>query len=132
MFKHHRVNNIFPFNIGFDSHDKEGDAFLAKHDQTCYEAMYLRKGDSEVEEEMFARNKQYLGDVEDVEVQDKRKVPQGQYDVDHCLHRSRRICNSIYVCFPMSHTANTCNSYIRRRAKEWCYGLSNHKYTNGG
>jgi len=55
-------------------------------------------------------------------------IPQKQCDVDHCLHRAFLICNSIYLCYPMSHTANQCNSIIRRGCGEWCYGIGDQKY----
>ena len=98
---------------------------------SCYEQMYLVTGDSQVEDELLQRSRLGIG-LEDMrEVVDKKKVPQGQCDVDHCFHRSHWICNSIYLCFPMSHTANTCNSIIRRRAKDWLYGVSIQHYTNG-
>ena len=58
-------------------------------------------------------------------------IPQGQCDVDHCLHRYHWSLNSIYHCYPMSHTANICNAYIRRGVHDWCFLFSKHHYTNG-
>ena len=46
----HQANNQISFNSGFDSKDKEGDAFLEKNCMSCYEQMYLVTGDSQVDQ----------------------------------------------------------------------------------
>ena len=143
-FQHHRINNIMALRAGFDSNDPELAEYLEKQGKSCLEAMYLRTGESQVDESMCLRtgDSQVVDELlrrsrldialEDMEeVVSREKVPQGQSDVDHCLHRYHWISNSIYLCFPMSHTANTCNSIIRRRAKDWLYCLTIHEYTNG-
>ena len=139
--QHHRANNIMASRAGLDSNDQELAEYLKTHDKSCLEAMYLTTGDSQVDESMTgdsqvvdellerSRLDVALEDME--EVVSREKVPQGQSDVDHCMHRSHWISNSIYLCFPMSHTANTCNSIIRRRAGDWLYCLTIHEYTNG-
>ena len=127
---HHRANNILASNCGFDTNDEEGNAFLAKKEMRCFEEMYLVTGGSQVAEDLLERSGLDV-DLKDMVEITSEKVPQGQCDVDHGFHRFQWISNSIYLCFPMSHTANTCNSIIRRRASDWCYGLSIHNYTNG-
>ena len=130
-FSHHRANNIMAMRAGLDSNDQELAEYLEKHGMSCLEEMYLVTGDSQVEDELLRRSRLDVA-LEDMEVVVSReKVPQGQCDVDHCMHRSHWISNSIYLCFPMSHTANICNSIIRRRAKDWLYCLTIHEYTNG-
>jgi len=128
---HHRANNIMAMRAGLDSNDQELAEYLEKHDMSCLEEMYLVTGDSQVEDELLRRSRLDVALENMEEVVSREKVPQGQCDVDHCMHRSHWISNSIYLCFPMSHTANTCNSIIRRRAKDWLYCLTIHEYTNG-
>jgi len=139
--QHHRANNIMASRTGFDSNDPELDEYLEAHDMSCLEAMYLRTGESQVDEsmtgdsqvvnELLERSRLDIALEDMEEVVSREKVPQGQCDVDHCMHRSHWISNSIYLCFPMSHTANACNSIVRRRAKDWLYCLTIHEYTNG-
>lgn len=130
-FSHHRANNIMAMRAGLDSNDQELAEYLEKHGMSCLEEMYLVTGDSQVEDELLRRSRLDVALEDMEEVVSREKVPQGQCDVDHCMHRSHWISNSIYLCFPMSHTANICNSIIRRRAKDWLYCLTIHEYTNG-
>jgi len=131
VIQHHRANNIMALRAGLDSNDPELVEYLEKHGMSCLEEMYLVTGDSQVEDELLKRSRLDVALEDMEEVVSREKVPQGQCDVDHCMHRSHWISNSIYLCFPMSHTANTCNSIIRRRAKDWLYCLTIHEYTNG-
>ena len=75
-----------------------------------------------------------LEDVDMPELQPEEadvNIPQGQCDVDHCLHRYHWITNSMYLAFAMSHSSNTKNSYKRRGRRDWCFLLSEEHYTNG-
>jgi hypothetical protein len=133
----HRWNNLWLSNMGVRGQDEEVNAFLKKHNNaSCLEEVLLVTGDTEVDIEQMARERG-LSDAEIAEWKKEREyvdednVPQGQCDIDHCLRRFVMICNSPYLCFPMSHTANTCNSIIRRAAGDWCYGLSIFVYING-
>ena len=133
---HHRWNNILASNLGLDDISQEGLAFLGDH--VTWEAKYLRTANSQVDKEDKERLqaiKTNYGLKENVNYNELPKVedgiPQGQCDVDHCLHRYHWISNSIYHCYSMSHTANTLNVHVRRGEGDWCYLNSDHKYTNG-
>ena len=106
--QHHRANNIMAMRAGLDSNDPELVEFLKTNGKSCLESMYLRTGESQVDESMTgdsqvvdellerSRLDAALEDME--EVVSREKVPQGQSDVDHCMHRSHWIGNSIYLC----------------------------------
>ena len=132
----HQWNNIWLSNMGGRGQCDEVNDFLKKHDNaSCLEEVLLVTGDSEVDIEQMARERGLSPD-EIAEWKKERQylednVPQGQCDVDHCLCRFVMICNSPYLCFPMSHTANQCNSIIRRAVGDWCYGLSIFIYEDG-
>ena len=61
----------------------------------------------------------------------KELETRGTTDADHLVGRLEEIYNSIYTTFPCSHTANRCYSVIRWLVGDWCYGLSEMKYTGG-
>lgn len=132
----HRWNNIWLSNMGALGQCDEVNAFLKKHNASCLEEVLLVTGDAEVDIEQMARDRG-LSDAEVAEWKMEREevdeddIPQGQCDIDHFLCRFVMICNSPYLCFPVSHTANVCNSIIRRAACDWCYGLSNLFYEDG-
>ncbi|KAL7452888.1 hypothetical protein ACHAWC_004598 [Mediolabrus comicus] len=136
LLSQHRWNNIWLSNMGARGQCDEVNAFLDKHDASCLEEVLLVTGDTEVDIEQMARERGLSPDEiaewkKEREYADEDNVPQGQCDVDHFLCRFMMICNSPYLCFPMSHTANTCNSIIRRAVGDWCYGLSIFFYEDG-
>jgi len=52
IIQHHRANNIMAVRAGFDTNDPELAEYLRTHDASCLEAMYLRTGESQVDESM--------------------------------------------------------------------------------
>jgi hypothetical protein len=137
LLPQHQWNNILLSNMGVRGQDEEVNAFLREHNNAlCLEEVLLVTEDTEVDFEQMARERGLSPDEiaewkKEREYVDEDNVPQGQCDVDHCLCRFVMICNSPYLCFPMSHTANTCNSIIRRAVGDWCYGLSIFFYEDG-
>ena len=129
----HRLNNMFTFHIGTHGNDKELNDLLKEKNASCLEALYLPTGESQIDYEVMLDRHGLTQEVVDSwsENVEREKVPQGQCDNDHCCHRNHPICNSHYAALPMSHTANTINSIIRRMSGDWCYGMSIHAYTDG-
>ena len=132
----HRWNWIIFTNSGGDRISKSGRKFMGSC--TTWEEKFLVTGGAQVDDDDRLVNKlredYNLIGVDMPELLSKKVedgIPQGQCDVDHCLHRHHWACNSIYHCYPMSHTANTCNSIIRRGVRDWCFLLSKHRYRNG-
>ena len=126
--------------IGLHEINDEGNAFLTSQgiasDKLYWESLYLKTGDKHMVSrmlELYNLDKSVLppemgGGKDDGE---SIFIPQEQCDVDHCLHRMYLICNSIYLCHPVSHTANQCNSIIRKGCGEWCYGIGYQEYVRG-
>ena len=129
----HRLNNMFTFHIGTHGNDTELNALLKEENVSCLEALYLPTGESQIDYDNMLDRHGLTQEVVDSwsENADREKVPQGQCDNDHCCHRNHPICNSHYAALPMSHTANTINSIIRRMCGDWCYGMSINAYKDG-
>ena len=130
---HHRLNNLISDHIGTRGKDEELNAILKAAKVSCLEALHLATDESQVDyEEMLMKFNLAQEEVDSWEENVVReKVPQGQCDNDHFCHRNHPICNSHYAALPMSHTANTINSIIRRMNGDWCYGMSIHPYKDG-
>jgi hypothetical protein len=136
LLSQHRWNNLWLSNMGARGQCDEVNAFLNKHGASCLEEVLLVTGDTEVDIEQMARERGLSPDEiaewkKEREHVEEDNIPQGQCDIDHFLCRFIMICNSPYLCFPVSHTANICNSIIRRAVGDWCYGLSNLFYEDG-
>lgn len=129
----HQATNVFFYNLTGNRVTGDGLDILKKENQKSWETRHLRSGEQDQHLDMFAELQKATGlKQEDMkEVLEKKKTPQGQCDVDHCLRRSHLICHGVFLCFMMSHTANTNNSITRRWVKDWCFGCGTRKYTNG-
>jgi len=111
MAAYHEVMQQIDDEINPSEIEKEHVYFTKEeYDSFKDEASFLRREASIFIEEMEAR---------------------GTCDTDHLIGRLEEIFNSIYTTFPCSHTSNSCYSVIRWLAGDWCYGLSELKYTGG-
>lgn len=131
----HQANNTLFYNLTGNRVTGDGvDILKTENYKSCREHRHLqREGKQELDLFAAIKGDMDLRQEDMTEVVDKKKggIPQGQCDVDHCLHRSHFICHGVFLCFNMSHTANTCNSITRRWAGDWCFGCGTRKYTNG-
>lgn len=135
----HRVTNLLAIHAGL--HDPTALGQIHLGNSTSWEAKYLLTGESQAAEDLdeeaiidalLTKFDMTRDDIEGVgDEDDELNVPQGQCDIDHCNHRNHPISNSIYFCYPVSHTANTLNSIVRQKRGDWCLVL-NHEVYNGG
>ena len=105
------------------------DWFLNRHEMTRSDMPNVKE-----EDDADDSDDEYVESDDDEESGDSKdndKAPQGCSDVDHWLRRIHWIGNSIYFCFPCSHTANQINAIIRKNRGDWCYVMIHHEY-NGG
>ena len=132
----HRWNWIIFTNSGGDCISKSGRRFMGP-DCSTWEEKFLATGGTQVDDDDRLNGLRQVYNLVDVDIPElpskevEDGIPQGQCDVDHCLHRYHWSFNSIYHCYPMSHSANCCNAYIRRGVQDWCFLFSKHHYTNG-
>ena len=134
---HHRWIAISMHALGLDRTSKDGMKFRGTN--RSWEEMYLSTGGTQVDNDDIEQQRELieyynLEGVEMPELQPEEvevNIPQGQCDVDHCLHRYHWITNSMYLAFAMSHTSNTKNSIKRRGVEDWCFLLSEEEYING-
>ena len=133
----HRWNWIIFTNSGGGRISRSGRRFMGP-DCSTWEEKFLATGGTQVDDDDRLENELRqiynlvgvdIPELPSEEVEDG--IPQGQCDVDHCYHRYHWSFNSIYHCYPMSHSANICNAYIRRGVRDWCFLLSKRPYTNG-
>ena len=131
---HHRFGALITTHLGVFGNNPELIRFLKEKKVTSLEALHLVTGETQIDRNQLVRNLGLDEDVvatwEEMEIEEEN-VPQGQCDFDHFFHRSVPICNSHYIGFGVSHTANICNSIIRRSNGDWCYGLSVEEYVDG-